>query len=204
MYKLFESSWRDDAVVLDHEKAIYTYPDRVREINHKGKFFQVPGPHICQPSPQRTPLLLQAGTSKAGKRFAAQHAEAVFVSVHSPAAVAKSIAEIRHMAEADFGRDPKNIKFLAKFCPIVGRTEDEARKKFEDYSQYASNEGALALLGGWTGIDFGQYGDDDELRQVGTNAVQYVSGFDGNSDQAILLLSRISFACKLMSLQVCS
>jgi alkanesulfonate monooxygenase SsuD/methylene tetrahydromethanopterin reductase-like flavin-dependent oxidoreductase (luciferase family) len=84
MYKLFESSWRDDAVVLDREKGIYTIPDRVREINHKGKYFTVPGPHICQPSPQRTPLLLQAGTSKAGKQFAAQSAEAIFVSAFSP------------------------------------------------------------------------------------------------------------------------
>lgn len=75
MYKLFQSSWRDDAVQLDREKGIYTAPELVRKINHQGKFFNVPGPHIVQPSPQRTPLLLQAGASKAGKIFAAQHAE---------------------------------------------------------------------------------------------------------------------------------
>lgn len=74
MYKLFQSSWRDDAVQLDRENGVYTSPDLVRQINHKGKFFTVPGPHIVQPSPQRTPLLLQAGTSRAGKVFAAQHA----------------------------------------------------------------------------------------------------------------------------------
>lgn len=75
MYKLFQSSWRDDAVKLDREKGIYTTPELVRKIDHQGRFFNVPGPHIVQPSPQRTPLLLQAGTSKAGKIFAAQHAE---------------------------------------------------------------------------------------------------------------------------------
>lgn len=75
MYKLFQASWRDDAVKLDREKGIYTSPELVRTIDHHGKFFDVPGPHIVQPSPQRTPLLLQAGTSKAGKIFAAQHAE---------------------------------------------------------------------------------------------------------------------------------
>lgn len=74
MYKLFQSSWRDDAVQLDRERGIYTAPGLVRQINHKGKFVAVPGPHIVQPSPQRTPLLLQAGTSRAGKVFAAQHA----------------------------------------------------------------------------------------------------------------------------------
>ena len=70
MYKLFESSWRDDAVQLNRLKGVYTDPTLVRQINHKGKFFDVPGPHICQPSPQRTPLLLQAGASRAGKEFA--------------------------------------------------------------------------------------------------------------------------------------
>jgi alkanesulfonate monooxygenase SsuD/methylene tetrahydromethanopterin reductase-like flavin-dependent oxidoreductase (luciferase family) len=166
MYKLFESSWRDDAVVLDPKRGVYTSPDRVREINHVGEFFNVPGPHICQPSPKRTPLLLQAGTSKAGKTFAAQHAEAVFVAGHSPSVVAKNIAEIRHLAKTKFGRNPQSIKFLAMFCPVLG---------FDDYRKYGSTEGALALFGGWTGIDLGKYGDDEELRHVESNAIKYAS-----------------------------
>jgi alkanesulfonate monooxygenase SsuD/methylene tetrahydromethanopterin reductase-like flavin-dependent oxidoreductase (luciferase family) len=151
MYKLFESSWRDDAVVKDASKGMFSVPDRIREINHVGRYYNVPGPHICQPSKQRTPLLLQAGTSKAGKTFAAQHAEAVFVAGHSPSVVANNIAEIRDMAKSKFGRDPQNIKFLAMFCPIIGTTEEEARQKYDDYIQYGSTEGALALFGGWTG-----------------------------------------------------
>lgn len=172
MYKLFESSWRDDAVVRDHEKRIYTLPDRVREINHKGKYFNVPGPHICQPSPQRTPLLLQAGTSRSGKEFAAQHAEGVFVAGHSPSVVAKSITEIRELASVKFGRNPQSIKFLSLLCPVLGKTQEEAEAKFKEYRSYASVEGALALLCGWTGIDFGKYGDEEELRQVESNAVR--------------------------------
>ena len=173
MYKLWEASWRDDAVLLDREKGVYTSPDRVREINHVGKFFNVPGPHICQPSPQRTPLLLQAGTSRAGKTFAAQHAEGVFISGHSPAVVAKSIKEIRELAKTKFGRNPENIKFLAKICPILGRTEEEAVRKFEEFRSYGSIEGALALLGGWSGIDLSKYGDDEELSHVESNAIKY-------------------------------
>jgi alkanesulfonate monooxygenase SsuD/methylene tetrahydromethanopterin reductase-like flavin-dependent oxidoreductase (luciferase family) len=172
MYKLFESSWRDDAVVLDRTKGVYTVPDRVREINHKGKYFTVPGPHICQPSPQRTPLILQAGASKAGKRFAAENAEAIFVSAHAPEVCAKNIAEIRELAKTEFGRDGSNIKVLALVTPILGRTEDEAQAKLAEYRQYASLEGALALFCGWTGIDLGKYGDEEELRQVESNAVR--------------------------------
>ncbi|KAI4609923.1 hypothetical protein J4E83_008487 [Alternaria metachromatica] len=172
MYKLLESSWRDDAVVLDRKSGVYTVPDRVREINHEGKYFNVPGPHICQPSPQRTPLILQAGASKAGKAFAAQNAEAIFVSAHVPEVCAKNIAEIRHIASSQFGREGKNIKFLALVTPIIGQTEEEAQAKLADYRKYASLEGALSLFCGWTGIDLGKYGDDEELRHVESNAVR--------------------------------
>lgn len=174
MYKLFQSSWRDDAVILDREKGVYTDPALVRQINHNGRFFTVPGPHIVQPSPQRTPLLLQAGTSKAGKVFAAQHAEAIFVSAHAPEVCAKSISEIRQLARDEYGRDPNNIKVLALVTPILGRTEEEAQQKLAEYRKYASHEGALALFAGWTGMDLDKYGDEEELRQVESNAVRYV------------------------------
>ncbi|KAK1981145.1 luciferase-like domain-containing protein [Colletotrichum cereale] len=172
MYKLFESSWRDDAVKLDRKAGVYTQPELVRRIDHKGRFFSVPGPHIVQPSPQRTPLLMQAGASKAGKQFAAQHAEAIFVSAHAPAVCAKNVAEIRALARDGYGRDGGDIKVLALVTPVLGATEEEARRKLADYRQYASHEGALALFGGWTGMDLGQYGDEEELRQVESNAVK--------------------------------
>ncbi|PGH16152.1 hypothetical protein AJ79_01919 [Helicocarpus griseus UAMH5409] len=172
LYKLWESSWRDDAVVLDRERGVYTEPSRIREINHKGKYFNVPGPHICQPSPQRTPVILQAGTSKAGKTFAAQHAEAIFVAGHSPSVVAKNIAETRQMAKENFGRNPQDIKFLALFCPVLGQTEEEAQQKYNYYRSLGSIDGALALFGGWTGIDLDKYGDDEELRHVESNAIR--------------------------------
>lgn len=172
MYKLWQSSWRDDAVILDRERGIYTDPALVRQIDHVGKYYKVPGPHICQPSPQRTPVLLQAGTSKAGKAFSSQHAEAIFVAGHSPVVVAKSIADIRQQARDDHGRDPQSLKFLALICPIIGKTEDEAAAKFADFQQYGDIDGALALFGGWTGIDLSQYDDDQELRHVESNAIR--------------------------------
>ncbi|CAG8271080.1 unnamed protein product [Penicillium salamii] len=172
-YKLWESSWRQDAVIRDRERGIYTDPTGVREINHVGKYYNVPGPHLCQPSPQRTPVILQAGTSKAGKTFAAQHAEAIFVGGHSPSVVAKNVKEIRELAQNEFGRDPRGIKFLALICPVLGKTEEEAIEKFKHYRSLGSIDGALALFGGWTGIDLDTYGDDEELRHVESNAIRY-------------------------------
>ena len=80
LYKLFEGSWEEGAVVRDREQRIFTHPEKVHEIGHKGKYFEVPGYHLCEPSPQRTPLLYQAGASGPGKSFAARHAESVFVA----------------------------------------------------------------------------------------------------------------------------
>ncbi|PCG97313.1 Hypothetical protein PENO1_063980 [Penicillium occitanis (nom. inval.)] len=116
--------------------------------------------------------LLQAGTSKAGKLFAAQRAEAIFVGGHSPSVVSQNIAKIRELAKTRFGRDPRSLKFLALFCSVLGRTEEEAQKKFADYRNIGSVEGALALFGGWTGIDLNQYDDDQELRHVESNAIK--------------------------------
>lgn len=151
---------------------MYTDPSLVRKINHKGKYFSVPGPHICQPSPQRTPVILQAGTSKAGKAFAAKHAEAIFVAGHSPSVVAQNIKDIRSAAKNEYNRDPASVKFLALVCPIIGKTTEEAHAKYQDLLKYGSDEGALALFGGWTGIDLNKYGDDEELRHVESNAIR--------------------------------
>ena len=140
IYKLLQSSWADNAVLLDRTKGLYTSPSLIRPINHSGPYYTVPGPQITQPSPQRTPLLLQAGASKAGKLFAAQHAEAIFTSAHSPAVCKKNIAEIREMAREKFGRGRGAVKVLALVTPILGRTEEEALRKEAELRKYASTE----------------------------------------------------------------
>lgn len=167
-----QASWRDDAVKLDRKTGVYTDPKLVRTIDHVGKYYQVPGPHICEPSPQRTPVILQAGTSRAGKAFAARNAEAIFVAGHSPSVVAKNIAEIRTAARDEYGRDPASIKFLALLCPVIGSTQEKAQERYEEFLSYGSEDGALALFGGWTGIDLAKYGDDEELRHVESNAIR--------------------------------
>lgn len=166
-----QSSWRDDAVKLDRKRGIYTDPSLVRTIDHVGKYYSVPGPHICQPSPQRTPVIMQAGTSSAGKAFSAKHAEAIFVAGHSPSVVAKNIADIRAAAKEN-GRDPASVKFLALLCPIIADTQEAADAKYKEYLTYGQEDGALALFGGWTGIDLAKYGDDEELRHVESNAIR--------------------------------
>jgi FMN-dependent oxidoreductase (nitrilotriacetate monooxygenase family) len=79
LYKLWEGSWDDDAVVADVATGVYTDPSKVRRIDHNGPYFRVAGPHLSEPSIQRSPVIYQAGSSETGRAFAAKHAEAVFV-----------------------------------------------------------------------------------------------------------------------------
>jgi FMN-dependent oxidoreductase (nitrilotriacetate monooxygenase family) len=165
-YKLWEGSWRDDAVSAAPEGS-YADPKAVRQINHKGEYFTVPGPHICEPSPQRTPFLFQAGTSSAGKKFAATHAEAIFLNGHTAELVRPSVDSIRKQAR-DLGRDPESIKIVAGVLVIVAKTDEEARAKFDLLASYGDREGALALFGGWSGYDLGKYSDDEDFRFLDT------------------------------------
>lgn len=85
VYKLWEGSWADDAVVRDAERGIFTRPERVRAVKHESPFHRIDAIHLSEPSPQRTPVLYQAGSSPAGRAFAGRHAECVFVSGPSSA-----------------------------------------------------------------------------------------------------------------------
>ncbi|XWW93076.1 hypothetical protein V2A60_001004 [Cordyceps javanica] len=162
LYKLWEGSWAEDAITADLDNDSYADPDRIRTINHKGKYFELNTRHIVDPSPQRTPFLFQAGTSSAGSAFAATHAEAVFVSSHSPQVLRPKVDNIRKQA-AELGRDPRSIKIFATFTPIIGQTDEEAEAKFNEVKKYASTIGGLVLFSGWTGIDISKIPLDQEI-----------------------------------------
>jgi alkanesulfonate monooxygenase len=170
-YKLWEGSWEDDAVVRDRAAGIFTHPEKVHPIGHSGKHFTVPGIHLSEPSPQRTPVLYQAGASSRGKDFAGEHAECIFVAAPSKPVLKRYVANVREAAERA-GRNPREILAFNLQTVILGETDAEAKKKFDDYRRYASFEGAQTLISGWTGIDFGQFSPDEPLRHRHTNAVQ--------------------------------
>ena len=170
LYKLLEGSWEDDAVVRDAQKRVFTNPAKVHEIGHKGKFFDVPGYHLCEPSPQRTPLLYQAGASGPGKSFAAQHAECVFVAAPTKPVLKAYVADVRRQAAAA-GRDARKVLTYNLVTVIVGETDAKAQARFAEYQQHASYDGALVFMSGWSGIDFGQYAPTDLVKKVETNAI---------------------------------
>lgn len=168
-YKLWEGSWEDDAVVRDAARGVFTDPAKVHDIGHKGRYFTVPGPFLCEPSPQRTPVLFQAGASPRGTEFAASHAEAVFVSGPSPEVVRRSVDRLR-AAVTGKGRDPRSVRVFTMLTPVVAETSEAAREKLRSYEELVSVPGAFALFGGWTGVDLAELELDTPLSYQDTDA----------------------------------
>jgi FMN-dependent oxidoreductase (nitrilotriacetate monooxygenase family) len=162
-YKLWEASWEDGAVLRDRAGRRFADASKIHRILHEGPHFKVDAIHLCEPSPQRTPVLFQAGASKRGRDFAARHAECVFINGPSKKVVAPIVADLRARAAAA-GRDPRDLIIFTMMTVITDTTPQAARDKYQDYLGYVSEEGALALMSGWTGVDFGAMRRTDIVR----------------------------------------
>jgi len=176
VYKLWEGSWEDGAVLRDRERRIYADPARVHAVRHEGPYYRLDGYAMSEPSPQRTPVLFQAGSSGRGQAFAGRHAEGIFIGANSPQAARATSARLRQAA-ADAGRDPQDVKIFVGISVVPGRTASEARDKYEEYQRYASAEAGLAHFCASTGIDFARYGLDELIAYGESNAIQSAAQF---------------------------
>ncbi len=181
LYKLWEGSWEEGSVLRDRESGIFADHKKVHPIQHEGKYFTVPGIHICEPSPQRTPVLYQAGASSRGQKFASQNAECVFIAAPSKIATKKVVQGIRQKL-AQEGRDPYSVNIYALLSIVTDETDAKAQAKFKEYQSYGSYDGALTLLSGWSGVDFSQYQPTDKVEYIQTNAIQSLLDSYVNAD----------------------
>lgn len=166
VYALWEGSWADDAVRRDAAARVFTDPARVRRVRHQGRQYRLDAVHLCAPSPQRTPVLYQAGASERGRAFAGRHAECVFVNGTKPSVVAPLVADLRARAA------PRSILVFVGATVVVGRTEAEAKAMLADYAAHADAEGALAHASASLGIDFARYGMDEPIEAGPGQAIQ--------------------------------
>jgi alkanesulfonate monooxygenase SsuD/methylene tetrahydromethanopterin reductase-like flavin-dependent oxidoreductase (luciferase family) len=132
---------------------------------------KVPGFHLCEPSPQRTPVIFQAGASGRGRQFASKHAEGMFILTTSLKQARATTDDIRDQAEKQ-GRPRDSIKIFTLLTVITGATDEAAQRKYEEFLSYSSSEGMLALYGGWTGIDFAQYDPEEPLQALDNDSLR--------------------------------
>jgi FMN-dependent oxidoreductase (nitrilotriacetate monooxygenase family) len=164
-YKLWEGSWDVDAIVNDAARGVYADPEKVHDINHEGKRYSVEGFNLMEPSPQRTPVLAQAGGSTAGLQFASAHAELMFLSAMSLETIAQQINTVRDLA-AERGRRDGDILFLQGMMFIVGSTDEEAYRKWADLEEFRSQEAQTAYFSSLSGMDLGRYDPSTPLEDI--------------------------------------
>ena len=125
--KALWDSWAADAIVDDRAGGIYARADRIRPINHRGDFYQVAGPLNMPRCPQGRPVLVQAGSSDTGRRFAARHAEAVFTAHMAKATAQEFYADLKRLAAAE-GRNPEHVLILPGLSPMLASTAETLPK----------------------------------------------------------------------------
>jgi long-chain alkane monooxygenase len=173
-YKLWEGSWDDGALLQDRTRGVHGDYSKIHKIHHVGKRYRVEGPHLVAPSPQRTPVLFQAGSSTAGRDFAARNAEAQFIITPGPAQARELIDDTRRRVVAA-GRRPDDLKFFQGLHFVIGGTEEEARRKEAELDDAIDLDGMVAHLSGAVGVDFGGHALDTPLGDIaGTQGVRSI------------------------------
>jgi len=160
--KLWDS-WADDAILDDRRTGRYADPDRVRAIDHAGRYFKVVGPLNIPRPVQGRPVLVQAGSSSTGKRFAAQYAEAIFTAHLEKATAVAFAADIKAQASA-FGRSPDQVLILPGLSAVIGSTEAEAKRTWQELNELSDPQVGLERLSSrFGGHDFSQLKLDQVL-----------------------------------------
>ena len=152
--KALWDSWADDALIDDRASGLYANADRIRPVNHRGDFYKVAGPLNLPRCPQGRPVLVQAGSSDTGRRFAARHAEAVFTAHMAKATAQEFYADLKRLAAAE-GRDPAQVLILPGLSPMIAGTETEAQRVAREVNDLTDPEvGRKRLSGRFGGHDF--------------------------------------------------
>lgn len=160
--KLWDS-WEDEAFLRDKESGIYFDPDKLHIPNHKGKHFSVRGPlNVARPI-QGYPVIVQAGSSEAGQDLAAQTAEAIFTAQQTLTEAQNFYSSVKGRL-SKYGRSPDHLKIMPGVFPVIGRTEEEAKEKYEQLQELIHPSVGLGLLSGLIGgHDLSKYPLDGPL-----------------------------------------
>jgi FMN-dependent oxidoreductase (nitrilotriacetate monooxygenase family) len=153
-------SWDDDAIVADKARNLYAHPDKVRRLDYKGKFLSSRGPFTVPRSPQGHPVVIQAGQSGRGRRFAARWGELIFVHYPNLAVGNKNYAELKAAAAA-LGRNPDHMKITTLAYVMPAATKSEAEDRKAAYDKLTNDIDQLSLLSEALNFDFATKGMDE-------------------------------------------
>jgi len=146
-------SWADDAIVDNRKSGRYALGERVRAVDHAGQYYNVHGPLVIPRSPQGWPVLVQAGSSDTGRRFAARHAEAVFTAQMEKSEAQAFYHDLKSLIKAQ-GRVEDQVLILPGLSPVIGSSEAEAKRLAQELTDLSDSEISRGRLSGrFGGVD---------------------------------------------------
>lgn len=166
-------SWDDDALRFDKRAGLFADKNRVHHLAHRGDFFRVRGPLNVPRPPQGHPVLVQAGSSEAGKRLATAWADMHFVFIKS---VEQGLAYRQEIDQrlAALGRRPEHFKIIAGVLPVVVDSDEEKAERQRLNERLMSDQMAIDLLSAYLKLDLSPYPSDRPLPPLPDEAT-----FDG-------------------------
>ncbi len=161
-------SWEDDAFVRNKETGQYVDFNKMHTLNHKGEFFGVQGPLNMERSPQGRPIVFQAGASEEGRDLAAREADAIFSGSVADVPAAKAYYDDIKRRAVKYGRSPNDILIFPSITVVLGDTEEEARRKYQEVSEFLDVNIAVKYLSRYFSFfDFSQFPLDEPLPDLG-------------------------------------
>ena len=140
-------TWEDGSLIMDKKSGRFADPAKVKRLDHKGEFFKSRGPFTVPRSAQGHPVIIQAGASGRGQRFAGRWGEVIFTAARNVAAAKEGYAAVRNEA-AKAGRDPDQMFLCNLTTPVCGATKAEAEDKMAaDQQAAAGDRRAVAARG---------------------------------------------------------
>ncbi|MGB5757240.1 MAG: LLM class flavin-dependent oxidoreductase [Acidimicrobiales bacterium] len=153
-------TWEDDALVMDRDRGLFARGDRVHRLDHRGRHYQSRGPFTVPRTPQGHPVVIQAGQSARGSRFAARWGELIFVSNLQLESAKASYETLRAQA-AELGRDPDSMRIATLVFPVVAPTRAQAEDDKAAFDALTKDIDELSLLSEGLNFDFSTKGLDD-------------------------------------------
>lgn len=160
-------SWEDDAFTRNKETGEFFNPEKLHRLNFEGEYFSVQGPLNIGRSLQGEPVIFQAGSSEDGKEFSAKEADVVFAIMPTIEEAKNYYTDVKRRA-VERNRNPEELVVIQGISPIIGDTEEEAERKYQELARLVKIEDALSFLGRlFEHHDFTQYALDAPFPDVG-------------------------------------
>lgn len=150
LVKKLWQSWEPDAIVENKETGMFALPEKIHPVQHDSRWFSVHAALNVASSPQRQPVLMQAGQSEIFRERAVKTSEVIFTQLNNFEAAQTFYQDIKSRAIKN-GVNPEHVLVMPGLLVIVDETEELAKAKQQDYEQFddlASRNDRIALFMG--------------------------------------------------------